>query len=132
MAQAIVMLHERDPKLELQRSVDELVNLVHPLGSGVLVAIYRRPEKTAGGIIMTDTSRGEDDYQGKVGLVMRLGPQAFQDDETHHFMPPIPKEGDWIVFSVGETFSFELGKQRCRIVEDVAVRAVVDQPDIVY
>ena len=132
MAQAIVMLHDRDPKLELQQAVVDLVNLVHPLGSGVLVAIYRRPEKTKGGIIMTDKSRGEDDFQGKVGLVMDVGPMAFQDDETHRFMQPVPKIGDWIVFSVGETFSFELGSQRCRIVEDVAVRAIVDQPDIVY
>jgi co-chaperonin GroES (HSP10) len=132
MAQAIAMLHKVDPRLELQRSVDGLVNLITPLGAGVLVAIYIPPEKTIGGIILTDNTRGEGNYQGKVGLVLRLGPIAFQEDTTHRFGDAVPKAGDWVVFSVGETFSFELGKQRCRIVEDVSVRAIIDQPDIVY
>ena len=132
MAQAIAMLHKVDPRLELQRSVDSLVNLIIPLGAGVLVAIYIPPEKTVGGIILTDNTRGEGNYQGKVGLVLRLGPIAFQEDTTHRFGDAVPRVGDWVVFSVGETFSFELGKQRCRIVEDVSVRAIIDQPDIVY
>jgi co-chaperonin GroES (HSP10) len=132
MAQAIAMLHERDPKVDLQQSVDTLVNLITPLGAGVLVAIYIPPDKTAGGIFLTENTRGEGKYQGKVGLVLRLGPIAFQEDATHRFGDAIPRVGDWIVFNVGETFSFELGKQRCRIIEDVAVRAIVDQPDIVY
>ena len=39
----------------------------------VLVAIYIRPEKSAGGILLTDRTRKEDNYQGKVGLVVKIG-----------------------------------------------------------
>jgi co-chaperonin GroES (HSP10) len=132
MPQAVAMLHNADPKRDLQKQVDALVNFIQPLGTGVLVAVYQRPTRTAGGIILTDNTRGEDNYQGKVGLVLRMGPIAFEDDATHRFGSAVPKIGDWIVFNVGETFSFELGKQRCRIIEDVSVRAIVDQPDIVW
>jgi co-chaperonin GroES (HSP10) len=132
MAQAIAMLHKADPRSELQDKVDKLVGLIQPLGTGVMVAVYKRPARTAGGIILTDKTKDEDDYQGKVGLVLKLGPIAFEDDATHRFGDAVPKPGDWIVYNVGETFSFELGSQRCRIIEDVSVRAIIDQPDIVW
>src|ERR1700744_2218737 len=39
----------------------------------VLVAIYIRPAKSAGGILLTDRTRKEANYQGKVGLVVKIG-----------------------------------------------------------
>src|SRR6185437_4499433 len=51
------------------------------VGHDVLVAVYTRAgSKTAGGIIIADTYR-EDDFQGKVGLVLSIGPMCC-DEQT--------------------------------------------------
>jgi hypothetical protein len=50
--------------------------------NNVLVAVYKRPEKTKSGIILTDQNRDEDNYQSKVGLVLKVGPTAFAYDPT--------------------------------------------------
>lgn len=134
MTKALVMMHDTDPREDLLAKVGGLVDHVVPLGSNVMVAIYERPAKTKFGILLPENvgARKEDEHQGKVGLVLRLGPIAFKEDERHSFGALLPKHGDWIVYSVSETFSFMLGDIKIRMVEDVAVKAIVDQPDIVY
>ena len=44
----------------------------------MLCAIYIAPEKTAGGIIRPQSNIDEDIHQGKVGLIVGVGPLAFQ------------------------------------------------------
>jgi hypothetical protein len=132
MAQALIMVHEHDPKQELLRELGGLHERIELLGSGVLVAVYVRPERMAiGNLVLPEKYRDEDLHQGKVGLVLKAGPIAFEDDATHRFGNRIPTRGEWVVCSVGETFAFMLGKVKCRVVEDVSVRAIIDQPDIV-
>ncbi len=100
----------------------------------LLVALWHRPEKTAGGIILTDKSRGEDIYQGKAGLIIKMGPMAFQDDETT--TPPIkwpikPKIGDWVLFRVSDGWPFVLGETHCRIINERGIRMILNRPDVV-
>ena len=52
------------------------VNLpIAPAGYQVLVAIYVRPKVTKSGIHIPDQTLQEDEYQGKVGLVLSWGPE---------------------------------------------------------
>lgn len=129
MSRAWPMVHETDPKVAILADVDPHTGDIAVLGARLLVAVYVRPERTKGSIILSDNTRDEDRYQGKVGLVLRLGPIAFQDDATHRFGAVVPRIGDWIVFSVGDTFAFDLGERRCRTVEDVDVHLIVQSPD---
>lgn len=132
--QALQMVHEIDPADEISAEVKHFVSDVEPLGAQILVAVYMRPEKTKGGIIVPDSTSGtrtEDRYQGKVGLVLKIGPLAFSEDDKHHWGDRVPKAGDWILYRVGDTFPFILGKRTCRFVEDVDVKAIVKRPDIV-
>lgn len=131
MAQAIQMMHDADPRAEILREVDEFLPGISVMGARLLVAPYIRPNQTRGGIFLSDNTKAEDKYQGKVGLVLALGPLAFKDDENHRFGHITPMVGDWIVYSVGDTFAFELGKRRCRAVEDVDVHLIIQAPDIV-
>lgn len=131
MARALLMDHKVDPKQELLREVEPFLDDIDVLGAYLLVAIYKRPEKTASGIYMPGKARAEDEFQGKVGLVLKAGPTAFMEDETHHFTEA-PVVGDWVLFNVGDTFGFELGERRCRFVEDVNVKAILKRPDIVW
>lgn len=131
MPKALAMVHDDDPRQALKEKLGSTIDHVVPLGTGVMVAVYKRPERTKSGLYLADNTRGEDDHQGKVGLVLRCGPTAFEEDASHRFGGLVPKQDDWIIYSVGETFAFMLGDVKVRIVEDVHIRAIVDQPDIV-
>lgn len=97
----------------------------------VLVAIWVRPNITAGGIHLTDNYKDEDVFQGKVGLILKMGPMAFQDDETHKW-PIKPKIGDWVTYRVSDGWPFMLVDQPCRIINERAIRLVLNRPDVVY
>lgn len=131
MTSAIMMLHEIDPKLEINNEVKGLIDDVEPLGAECIIGIYVRPTKTKGGILLADNTKGEDLYQGKIGLVLKKGPLAFQSDDTHHWGDKVPQVGDWVLFRIGDTFPFILGARSCRFVEDVNVKAIVHRPDII-
>src|SRR4249920_1322202 len=62
----------------------------------ILVAVYVAPEKTKGGIIRPGQSIKEDEYQGKVGLVVKIGPTAFLDSEDESFQGQKVSLGDWV------------------------------------
>jgi co-chaperonin GroES (HSP10) len=127
----MLMVHDADPRQEIWNEVETYLDKIDPLGAELLVAVYKRPERTKGGLILSDVSRREDEFQGKVGLVLKMGPVAFTEDGTHRWGDQAPAVGDWVLFKVGDTFSLELGERRCRFVEDVNVRAILMQPDVV-
>lgn len=129
MAHAIPMVHDDDPKAALMAECQPFMQGLTVLGARVLVGVYVPPERTRSGIIMPGKTRDESNYQGKVGLVLALGPIAFEDDQNHRFGTLKPAVGDWIVFNVGDTFGLELGKRRARNVEDVDVHMIITDPD---
>lgn len=73
--------------------IDPEQQFPEPTGWHVLCLMYVRPERTKGGIILTHDTRREDVTQGRVGLVLQLGPEAFSDQEKF-------PEGPWC--EVGE------------------------------
>src|SRR5580765_4889360 len=133
MAIAMQMVHAVDPKEEIMTAVQPFLADVQPLGTSVLVGVYVRPTMTKGGIMLVDTvgARKEDEYQGKVGLVLALGEKAFTEDATHQW-GVTPKVGYCVAVNVGETWALELGSRRCRVVEDVRMRLIVQRPDILW
>ena len=142
MATPLVAIHEVDPKQAIFNLVSDSVKKLKVMGSRVLVSVYVRPQEIKLGnskLLLPDVVRDEDRYQGKVGLVLALGPLAFQEDSTHRFGDRIPEVGDWVQFRVPESFPFELltsdgksEKSRARYIEDVDIWAILDDPDIVY
>lgn len=132
MAQAIKMLHTADPAETILRDIGDKAKAIRVMGTAILVAPYVRDGKTAGGILLAPKTTDEDKYQGKVGLVLQVGPIAFSDDDSHRFGSTIPAAGDWVIYNVGDTFGFELGGRRCRFVEDVNVKAIISTPDAVW
>lgn len=131
MAHAIPMVHLSDPRATIMEDCAPHLSGVKVLGARVLVGVYVPPESTKGGIILTTNSRTESNYQGKVGLVLALGPLAFADDATHRFGSLKPRVGDWVVFNVGDTFGMEFGQRRVRNVEDVDIHMIIQDPDCI-
>lgn len=127
----IAMLHESDPKAAIVKDVGDLSGF-ELMNTQVLVAVYIRPEKTKGGIIMTTKSRDEDRYQSKVGLILKTGPSAFVDDEGKWFSGLNLRAGDWIMFRPSDGWNVTVNGVLCRMFDDTAVRARIPHPDCVY
>tara|TARA_R110000868_G_scaffold48011_1_gene156656 strand:- start:38 stop:460 length:423 start_codon:yes stop_codon:yes gene_type:complete len=98
----------------------------------LLLAIYIRPEKTAGGIFRPTANVQEDVWQGKSGLVLKRGPNAFEDDGEYNFHGQDVKVGEWCVFKVGDAWSVNINNVPCRLVRDSNIRMKVKDPTIVF
>lgn len=108
---------------------DELMEKVRPLmlraglravGNNILMAVYDRAGKrTAGGIIIPET-HVEDTYQGKIGLVVDIGPMcSVEHAESYEdwFGGNPPKIGDWVGISIRNAgLNLILGDVTCRLV----------------
>lgn len=100
--------------------------------SKILVATYRRPEISAGGIIMSNKDLDEDKWQGVAALVLKCGVSAFKDDPSITFGGFEAKEGDWVTFRPAVGVAREFNGLHCRIVEDKMIDAVIDDPTLVW
>ena len=72
-------------------------------GRIVMVAMFVRPRLSVGrSIEITEEMQAEDIYQGKTGLIVGMGPGAFQGDDSYiaamFGKNPHPAIGDWVVF----------------------------------
>lgn len=112
----------------------------------VLVATYIPPPKVLKGpngedIIFHQTDRGlaEDRFQGKIGLVLKCGPLAFEDDGAAKFGGVAVQPGDWVIYRPSdghELFIRDRSKTNeglsCRLIEDTFVRGRVTDPSLIY
>ena len=136
---ALAMFHDKDPKDALLEKVGDISG-VDIFGSDILVAIYRRPEKTKSGLYLADTTRSEDRWQSKCFLVLKMGPTAYMDAEGNKFRDI--KEGDWVVARCSDGWEITLNTLRtgistedtvsCRIFKDASICARVQDPDFIY
>lgn len=120
---------EEKKKDVIVREIGDLSNW--PIMSGrVLVAIYIAPRKFFGSSIeRTDANVKEDLWQGQVGLVLKKGPLAFQDDDVTKFHGQDIQIGDWIFFRPGDASKrIQIRGVDCRIVEDTVIDGVTPEP----
>lgn len=128
---AMKMEHVTDPKKDLLGKVGDIEgwDLFH---SDILIAIYQRPKKTAGGILLTDDTVHEEVFQGKVGLVLKKGPAAFKDDSKVQFYGKDVQIGDWVVFHPSDGRLLAINDAPCRIMQDVHIRGTIPEPDAIW
>ena len=123
-----------DPKQEILDKLGDLES-VEIARNEVLVAIYRRPNVSPGGIAFTDNTLKEDIYQGKVGLVVKIGPGC-------QFQALDIKLHDWVVFRPSDTWAFDLSTHAnaltrtdfvtCRLVFDDQIRLRIANPQMAW
>jgi co-chaperonin GroES (HSP10) len=121
----------QDPKAEMLKQVGDLSGL-DVMYNMVLLASHIRPNVTKGGIIRPDQNQEEDVWQGKVGLVLKLGPDAFQDDDDTSFNGQKAEIGEWVVFKTGDAWQLTIGEWPCRLVRDSSIKMKVLDPAIIY
>lgn len=125
------MTHDTDPKLDILEAIGDIKD-VEIFNNQILVGIYIRPQKTKSGIFLTDSTVDEDRYQGKVGLIVKMGPDAFEDETGKWFKGANVKVGDWVVFRPSDGWAISVNGKSCRILDDIAVRGRIQSPDIVW
>lgn len=113
------------------KSVGDL-SQIKVLGNRVMVATYIEPEKTAGGIFITQKRQEESRFQGKAGLVVAMGPSAFKYDGAYEYEGPVPAVGDWVMFFPSTAREFEYRGIKCRSVESTLIEMVLDSPESVW
>lgn len=134
----IAQAAQTDPFGSLMNALPKAAFDFEVFHSKVLVATYIPPEKTKGGIIRPDRSIGEDRFQGKIGLVIKTGPLAFEDDRVNHFGGVKIKEGDWVMYRPSDGIEFffmdDNGREgvSCRLVEDANILGRTPDPALIY
>jgi hypothetical protein len=112
----------------------------------ILIATYVPPLKVMKGpngedIVFHETDRAQEEnrFQGKIGLVLKTGPIAFQDDGVAKFGGITVKPGDWVVYRPSDGYELYIRDRRkmneglsCRLIEDTFVRGRVKDPSLIY
>lgn len=126
----MMMDHEGDPRQQLLEKLGDISN-IELFHNQVLLAVYIRPQKTKSGLYLTDSHVDEDRYQSKVGLLVKSGPQAFEQD-GNWFSNLKFNENDWLVFRPSDGWSITVNGVLCRIFDDINIRGRVPHPDAVW
>lgn len=127
----MVMTHDTDPKLTLFNELGDISGF-EIFNNQVLCAVYVRPQKTKSGIYLTSQTVEEDKIQGKVGLVVKTGPDAFTDTTGEWFNDMDIELSDWVVFRPSDGWSITVNGVLCRILDDTNIRGRVQHPDQVW
>jgi len=124
------MSHEEDPTQKLLDQLGDIseIELFH---NQVLLAVYLRPEKTKSGLILTADHLDEDKYQSKVGLLVKRGPLAFEQD-GNWFTGMTFQDHEWLIFRPSDGWSITVNGVLCRIFDDISIKGRAPHPDSVY
>lgn len=116
-------------KNAIMASVGDLSE-IEVMGNRVMVAVYIR--KKIGSLYMPGQSQKEDEYQGKVCLVLKKGKLAFQSDLSVDFHGQDVEVGDWVLVSANNRKNFLFRDVLCAHVEDIRIEQKITHPDEYY
>ena len=98
----------------------------------VLLGTYIRNEKTAGGIIRPTEVLKEDEYQGKVGLVLAKGPLAYADWEEDDARSQSAELHTWVVYAIKDAWPVQINGTACRFIPYDKIRMQIPDPSMVF
>lgn len=128
----MVMQHDVDPKEEIYKNVKDYLDHIEVFNNQILVATYIRPQRTKSGIYITDQNRGEDQWQSKIGLVVKMGPTAFLDTSGQWFKDVSIEIDDWVILRPSDGWNLTINNNPFRMVEDIHIKGRIKHPDFVW
>lgn len=126
---------EFDPKMEILEKVGDVsgYEIAH---NELLLAIYMRPEKTAGGIVLPQQNLREDLFQAKAHLVLKIGPGCtFKNLKigVHDWVVVRPSDAWSLDLNMNPDMAMDVQKfSPCRMVYDDQIRAKISDPRMVW
>lgn len=111
------------------KNVDETVldRLPEPKGYRILIAAAKVEDRTKGGVIIPDERRDAEETASMIGYVLRVGSEAYADQQRFP-SGPWCKEGDYIIFRSYSGTRFKVDGKEFRLINDDTVEAVVEDP----
>ena len=106
----------------------EKMSLPKPTGWRILVLPYKAKEKTKGGIILSDKTVTESQIATNCGLVMDMGPDAYNDKDKFPNGPWCKKK-DWVLFAryAGSRINIDGGE--LRVLNDDEILGTIEDPE---
>lgn len=80
----------------------------------------------------SESSQDEALWQGKVGLIIGMGPLAFKDEGALKFGDMKFEIGDWVQWDIHDSRQFTVNRIHCRWMRDIQIIARVNDPRLVY
>ncbi len=134
-----------DPKRAILDKIERDIAGMDVFHNLVLVASYVAPPRTMKGpngenipFYETDKKLDEHRFQGKVGMVLKMGPLAFRDDKNVSFGGDKIEVGDWVVTRPSDGLEWFLSAPQAkdgvcvRVFEDTQIKARVPDPSMIY
>src|SRR5262245_21583298 len=106
-----------DPKQALIDAVD--VTDIEVFGENLLVATYIRPERKKGGIYRPESSIKEDEFQGNIGLVLKIGDGLEGAEDLLH---------KWVRFGYNDGLRWRYNEVPIRDISIDRIRGTVKDP----
>ena len=115
-------------KEKKEKNIPEASKLPKPTGWRLLVLPHRGQGKTKGGVLLSDKIVEEAQIATNVGLVLAIGPDAYNDKERFPNGPWCKKD-DWVIFAryAGSRLNIEGGE--LRILNDDEILGITDDPE---
>jgi hypothetical protein len=127
-----------DPKeVVLARVGAELEKFPEIYGSRVLVATAPSASTLgrSGLLVATDKQKDEGRWQGKVGLILKLGTTAFENDPrfpSYEWKGPKPSVGDWVFYRTSDAWETGIGGISCRHIWDADIVGRITDIEAIY
>ena len=115
-------------KKKKEKNIPEASKLPKPTGWRLLVLPHRGQGKTKGGVLLSDKTVEDAQVATNVGLVLAVGPDAYNDIERFPNGPWCKKD-DWVIFAryAGSRLNIEGGE--LRILNDDEILGTTDDPE---
>ena len=106
----------------------EKMSLPKPTGWRILVLPYKAKEKTKGGIILSDKTVTESQIATNCGLVLDIGPDAYNDKDKFPNGPWCKKK-DWVLFARYAGSRIYIDGGEIRVLNDDEILGTIEDPE---
>ena len=106
----------------------EEMRLPKPTGWRIIVLPYKAKEKTKGGIILSDKTVSESQIATNCGLVMEMGPDAYNDKDKFP-KGPWCKKKDWVLFARYAGSRIYIDGGEIRVLNDDEILGTIEDPE---
>ena len=106
----------------------EEMSLPKPTGWRILVLPYKAKEKTKGGIILSDKTVTESQIATNCGLVLDMGPDAYNDKDKFPNGPWCKKK-DWVLFARYAGSRIYIDGGEIRVLNDDEILGTIQDPE---
>ena len=123
-------------KKKIWQHFDEL-NELEVFHNQLIVVKFIRT-KVSASIYAANSTQTEDKWQGKVGLVIKLGPSAFVDEPGFSFHGTKAAVGDWVIYRNTDGYDMDykaegaVEKINLRWIEDAQIKGRTTRPQAIW